>query len=55
MGATHRKEFHMYDEINPSTGLPVVGGSGIDVGGTPWGAPPLNPWSSSGWRYLDDD
>ncbi len=49
VGATHSKEFHMYDAINPSTGLPMAGGSGIDVGGTPWGAPPLNPWSSSGW------
>ncbi|WP_345797597.1 peptidase [Castellaniella sp. MT123] len=33
-------------EINPATGLPMVGGiGGIDVGGSPWGA--VNPWSSS--------
>jgi len=32
-------------EINPTTGLPMVGGiGGVDVGGTPWGA---SPWSSS--------
>lgn len=45
-GATYSKEFYMYDEINPSTGLPMVGGiGGIDVGGSPWGA--IHPWSSS--------
>lgn len=33
-------------EINPTTGLPMVGGiGGVDVGGNTWGA--INPWSSS--------
>ncbi|WP_291772523.1 peptidase [Castellaniella sp.] len=35
----------MYNEFNPATGLPMVGGiGGVDVAGNPWG---VNPWSSS--------
>lgn len=44
-GVANFQESRMYNEFNPATGLPMVGGiGGVDVAGNPWG---VNPWSSS--------